>query len=74
MDGLLEGSQMEKGIKYPNKISSFPKKSLIGIYLRKRLGVNLGESIRMEHLERYGRTDIDVSSLGNGIYYFDFSV
>ena len=74
MDGLLEGSQLEKGVKYPNKISSFPKKSLMGIYLRKRLGVSLGDAVKMEHLEGYGRTDIDVSLLDDGIYYFDFSV
>jgi len=74
MDGLLEGSQMEKGVKYPNKISSFPKKSLMGLYLRQRLGIESGKAVKMEDLLRYGRTDIDVSLLDEGIYYFDFSI
>ena len=74
MDGLLEGSQDENGLKYPKQISSFPSKSLMGEYLRYRLGVPLGEAVTMEDLNRYGRTNIDITLQDEGIYYFDFSV
>ena len=74
MNALLEGSQDEYGLKYPKQISSFPKKSLMGEYLRHRIGVQSGSFITVEDLHRYGRTDIDVSFLDDGIYNFDFSV
>jgi len=74
MDGLLEGSQDEYGVKYPKQISSFPRKSIMGEYIRNRLGLPLGTFVTREHLLRYGRTDIDVYLLDEGIYYFDFSV
>ncbi len=74
MNGLLEGSQIENKLKYPNKFSSFPKKSLMGEYLRHRLGVPLGERVSIDDLNKYGRTDINISLLDEGIYYFDFSI
>lgn len=74
MDGLLEGSQDENGVKYPKQISSFPRKSLMGEYLRYRLGVASGQIVTIEDLQRYGRIDIDISLQDEGIYYFDFSV
>ncbi len=74
MEGLLEGSQPIDGMTYPKQISSFPVKSELGEYLRNRLGVPLGQPVRKFHLERYGRTDIAVSLLGEGVYKFDFSI
>ncbi len=74
MDGLLEGSQPINGIKYPKNFSSFPHKDIIGKYIRNRIGVPLGQKVTKKDLEKYGRTDIDVSLLDEGIYYFDFSV
>ena len=74
MEGLLEGVNMINDIKYPKQISSFPSKSELGVYLRMRLGVPLGQPVRRHHLERYGRTSISVSKLENGIYNCDFSV
>lgn len=74
MDGLLEGSQPINGLIYPKQISSFPVKSEMGEYIRTRIRVPLGQPVRRFHLERYGRTDIAVSSLGPGVYKFDFSV
>ena len=38
MSCLLEGSQNLDGKTYPNKLSSFPKKSDLGKYFRSRLG------------------------------------
>lgn len=76
MIGLLEGQQINKtnGLIYPKQLSSSSKKSILGKYLRKRLGVGLNQTITKEDLKRYGRTNIDISLIGEGIYYMDFSV
>jgi len=74
MNGLLEGNQDEVGILYPKQISSAPRKAIMGEYIRYRLGIPLGTFVTRKHLENYGRMDIDVSLLDDGIYYFDFSV
>ena len=74
MEGLLEGSQPRGGPFFPKQISSFPVKSILGEYIRNRIGVPLGQPVRRFHLDNYGRTDIAVSLLGEGVYKFDFSV
>lgn len=74
MKGLLEGSQPIDGIIFPKQISSFPVKSELGEYIRNRINVPLGQPVRRHHLLRYGRLDIEVSLLAEGIYKFDFSV
>lgn len=74
MEGLLEGTQKINDIVYPKQISSFPSKSQFGEYLRRRIGVPLGQPVRRHHLERYGRTTIDVSLINEGVYSFDFSI
>ncbi|WP_282133296.1 restriction endonuclease PLD domain-containing protein [Cellulophaga baltica] len=74
MEGLLEQNNVIDGIKYPKAISSFPAKNEMGEYLRQRIGVPLGQPVQRHHLDRYGRTDITVSLLENGIYSCDFSV
>jgi len=74
MEGLFEGSQPIDGVVYPKQISSFPVKSQLGEYIRNRIGVPLGQPVRRHHLEKYGRTDITISLLAEGVYKFDFSV
>lgn len=74
MQGLMEGSYQMNGDVFPKQISSFPSKSVLGFYLRQRIGMNSGAFVRRVDLERYGRTHIDVSLLNEGVYYFDFSV
>lgn len=74
MEGLLEGSQPVDGITYPKQISSFPVKAELGEYIRQRIGVPSGQPVRKHHLESYGRLDIEISILGDGVYKFDFSV
>jgi hypothetical protein len=74
MEGLLEATQTINGIKYPKQISSFPIKSEMGEYLRHRLNVPLGQPVKRFHLDRYGRTDITVTKINEGLYKFDFSV
>lgn len=73
MPALLEGSQPVDKVNYPKQISSFPKKSSLGKYIRKRLGLKDGTPIRKHHLLQYGRTNIELSLMGEGIYSIDFS-
>jgi len=74
MEGLLEGSYVINRIKYPKQISSFPNKDTLGKYFRNRIEVPDGEPIWKQDLEQYGRTHIDVSLTGEGVYFFDLSV
>lgn len=74
MEGLLEGTQTVDGVEYPKQICSSPRKNILGIYLRERLGVKLKHLITLEDLQKYGRTTIDISLQGDGVYYLDFSV
>ena len=76
MVGLLEGQHLNKqdGMIYPKQLSTSPKKSILGMYLRKRLGVRMDHVITKSDLKRYGRTHIDISLIADGIYYMDFSV
>jgi|SRR5690606_27520018 len=48
--------------------------SLMGEYFRYRLGLKNGEFVTLEHLIRYGRTDVDIYKLDEETYYLDFSV
>lgn len=73
MDGLLEGTMPVDGVIYPKQISSFPEKSTLGLYIRRRIGVPEGARVTRQDLIRYGRTHIDVSLQSEGVYYFDFS-
>ena len=47
--------------------------SQLGKYLRNRMGIMEGTPITYDDLKAYGRTSIDVSLQGEGIYFFDFS-
>jgi hypothetical protein len=59
---------------YPKQLGSSPKKAILGEYLRKRIGVTNDHIITISDLKRYGRTSVDISLIGEGIYYMDFSV
>ncbi len=76
MLALLEGQQLDKttNLIYPKQLSSSPQKSILGKYLRKRLDVSLNHVITKADLKRYGRDNIDISLIGDGVYYMDFSV
>ena len=74
MNCLLEGTQVINGIVEPKQISTYDDKSELGAYLRSRIGVSYNYMLTLDDLYDYGRTDIDVSLLDNGEYYFDFSV
>lgn len=74
MEGLLEGTQEVDGVPYPKQICSSPKKNILGLYLRKRLGVSTTHLITTSDLEKYGRATIDISLQSEGVYFLDFSV
>lgn len=74
MEGIFFGNQTINGILYPKQAGSFPSYSEMGKYFRRRLRVPLGQPIRRHHLERYGRIDVGVSLIVEGVYKFDFSV
>lgn len=48
--------------------------SLIGEYFRNRLGVPNGAPVKLEDLQRYGRTDISFYKIDDETYFMDFSV
>lgn len=74
MQALLEGSQPVDGLTYPKNLASFPSKSILGSYIRQRLGLPSGSLVTRADLDRYGRSYISISLLDNGTYYADFSV
>lgn len=70
---LLEGTQTINGQVYPKQISSSGNKSILGSYIRGRLGVSRTHRITMQDLNDYGRDYVTVTRAQNGIYEFDFS-
>ncbi|NLW30018.1 MAG: NgoFVII family restriction endonuclease [Fibrobacter sp.] len=48
--------------------------SLVGEYFRNRLNLPEGEFITVDHLNHYGRTDVDFYKIDNENYFMDFSV
>jgi len=69
----FEGTQQVKGRTYPKQLSSHPEKSLLGEYLRRRIGTPYPAKVRRADLLAYGRDTIDVSRLHDGTLFFDFS-
>lgn len=86
MQASLEGVQEYEGLKYPKQLASYSskqpyengkrisKKSILGRYLRRRMGVDIDEEITMDTLEEYGRNTITLSLIEEGVYYADFSI
>lgn len=73
MNCFEEGNQKHNGVVYPKQIASAGKKSILGEYLRGRLGLPSGQKVKMEDLQRYGKIYIDVTVTGPKSYYLDFS-
>ncbi|MCJ8007283.1 restriction endonuclease PLD domain-containing protein [Lederbergia wuyishanensis] len=74
MDAALEGSQPVDGRQYPKNLCSFPYKSVLGAYIRQRIGLPSNALVTRTDLLRYGRDNIHLSLLQDGTYYGDFSV
>lgn len=74
MSGILEGNGVSiDGKVYPKQMCSSPKKNILGKYLRKRMGLSNDKVITVEDFKRYGRSDIEVSLLSEGVYFLNFS-
>ena len=48
--------------------------SILGKYIRKRIGVSEGDLINVEDLENYGRTDFTLEKIDDENFFFDFSL
>lgn len=46
--------------------------ALLGEYLRRRMGLPLGEYVTREHLIQYGRTDVSITKIDDETYHLDF--
>lgn len=46
----------------------------LGLYFRRRIGVPSGEFVTKEDLEAYGRTDVEITKIGDREFKLDFSV
>lgn len=46
--------------------------ALLGKYLRKRMGLASGQYVTLEHLVRYGRTDVTFTKIDNETFLLDF--
>jgi len=74
MEGSFEGNGIIiNGLLYPKQLST-KSKSELGEYIRQRLNVPSGALITREDLVAYGRVDIGIRLIGDGIYEMDFSV
>ena len=58
-----------------NKALTTPlNNSLLGKYLRERIGVPQGKFVTKEDLERYGRTDVTFYKINDEQFFMDFSI
>jgi len=73
MNMQLEGTQTIGELVYPKQMSVLNCKKTLGIYLKNRIGVPLGNAVTADDLHRYGRTFIGVT-LVQDVYHFNFSV
>ncbi|EJL6601074.1 restriction endonuclease PLD domain-containing protein [Vibrio cholerae] len=72
MTMLLEGTQPINGLIYPKQMSVVGDKSILGKYIRTRIGVPHGQPVTAQDLRNYGRTFISVTQI-HGVYHFNFS-
>lgn len=73
MTGILEGTQIIDGERYPNKIASYKDKKILGDYLRARMNIDQGEFVTELDFIAYGRDNIGIKKIGDATYQFDFS-
>jgi hypothetical protein len=81
MEVLFEGSQIgDNGLNYPKNLCSTPSKSILGKYIRSRLGLppvtrakNPDERITREMLVKYGASSVKLKLIQPGVYSANFS-
>lgn len=85
MEASAEGIQNYNNKNYPKQITSYSgkskkelggisKKSILGRYLRKRMGIDVDKTITRKDLDNYGRATITFTKISDGVYSADFSV
>lgn len=77
MHCLLEAKHSKpiNGVICPKQIATYNKKSELGHYLRKRIGVSASHVITLNDLNKYGRNYIDVICITkHRDYFFDFHI
>lgn len=88
MEASFEGKQKgPNGFDYPKQLASYSlkrpylsdgtrisAKSILGRYLRNRLGVDIEHEITYDDLQKYGRDNIEIHLIEDGLYYCDFSI
>lgn len=65
---LVRAQQNGKALEVPSDNSA------LGAYFRRRIGLKSGEMVVLRHLERYGRSSVDIFKDPEGSYFLDFSV
>jgi len=70
----FEGTVPRKTGELFKQFRSYGSNKLLGIYLRKRMGIKSGEAFTELDFKNYGRDTIDLTLLSKGQYYADFSV
>jgi hypothetical protein len=73
-EGIGGSSKIAKGLKNFKQFSSFPSKSILGGYFRRRLGLPPGTLVADNHLLKYGRDTITLELISPGVYFCDFSI
>ena len=74
MQGIFEGNYKINNTLYPKQISSFPKKNILGKYIRERLGIHHEKKVTKNDLiNSHNRTDIEISLIDSNSYFMDFS-
>lgn len=63
----------DKNKPYGKDMSTLPRNSELGAYLRKRMGLQSGTKIGIRELLNYGRTYVTFTRTSEGNYYMDFS-
>lgn len=74
MELLLEGTQAINGLIYPKNLSSVGDKSVLGGYIRDRMGISLNHQITMRDLNNYGRNTVSVERISEYEFIFDIHV
>jgi hypothetical protein len=55
-------------------IHTYKDNSILGKYIRKRIGIPLGKYVTLSDLKKYGRSDVTIYKIDDENYYMDFSV
>ena len=69
----FSGTQKEGGLRHPNCITTYGTTTIMGDYLRQRMGLEPGIFVTERMLKDYGRDTITIKLISPGHYFMDFS-